>query len=86
MEGINRILGNKYTGPSAALLSGILFFLSDFPNPVPWLAWIAPVPVLAAAIHRGFPSTFILGLIYAIFSNLGSGFLNLPYLYQFSPE
>ena len=79
MKGINGILSNKYTGYIAALLSGILFFLSDFPNPIAWLSWIAPVPVLAVAIRRGFPSTFILGLIYAIFSNLGSGFLNLPY-------
>lgn len=79
MEIANKIFSNKYSVYGAAFLSGLLAFLSDFPNPIPWLAWIAPVPVLVAAIYRGFPNAYFLGIIYIIPAFMGSMLINLPF-------
>src|SRR5262245_31026845 len=49
-----------------ALASGFLGWLADYPHPVPWLAWIAPVPVLVAAVRRGPRAACWLGLLWGL--------------------
>ncbi len=62
----------------AALISGVLTFFSDYPNPIAVFAWIAPIPVLYAGIRRGFPDAWWLGLLYVIPGYLGAAFFNMP--------
>src|SRR5262245_26360442 len=49
-----------------ALASGLLGWLADYPNPVPVLAWIAPVPVLVAALRRGPRAAWRLGILWGL--------------------
>src|SRR5262245_47089380 len=49
-----------------ALASGLLSWLADYPRPVPLLAWVAPVPVLVAALRRGPRDAWRLGLVWGL--------------------
>src|SRR5262245_34302239 len=49
-----------------ALASGLLGWLADHPRPLPLLAWVAPVPVLVAALRRGPRAAGSLGILWGL--------------------
>lgn len=62
-EGIKADLG-MIAAAAAALASGILAWLADYPRPVAMLAWIAPAPVLIAALRRPPRDALWLGVLW----------------------
>jgi apolipoprotein N-acyltransferase len=54
------------TAAALALTSGFLCWLADYPRPIALLAWVAPVPVLVAALRRGPRDTLWLGALWGL--------------------
>lgn len=78
MNVIMRIFQSQIFAGLLSLACGILVCISDYPNPVAFLAWVAPVPVLAVALRRGFPNAWWMGLLYVTPAYFASGVLTMP--------